>query len=158
MGLFKNKNDLITHVSSFATADADNGRRREMLVCAMRMSLDSSVGDDSINIEGYVMDAKKEELVETPADDGLEEDDIDSDNDDMVAENRANRESPSTSESVTSSNSSSAPSSRKISEDKPKTEPITEECLPKEWRPIVSRDAHIIREHSRNSSRKQIKL
>ena len=56
--LFKNKNDLITHVSSFATADADNGRRREILVCAMRMSLDSSVGDDSINIDGYVMDGK----------------------------------------------------------------------------------------------------
>lgn len=39
----------------------------------------------------------------------------------MVAEDRANRESPSTSQSVTSSNSSSAPSSRKISEDKPKS-------------------------------------
>merc|ERR1712037_99894 len=76
----------------------------------------------------------------------------DSDNDDMVSESK------STSQSVTSSNSSSAPSSRKISEDKPKTEPITEECLPRDWRPIVARDAHIVREHSRNSSRKQIKL
>jgi hypothetical protein len=156
--LFKNKNDLITHVSNFATADAENGRRRKMLVVAMKISLDSSVADDSINIDGYIMDVEKEEPVETPADDGLEEDDIDSDNDDMVAENRESRESSSTSQSVTSSNSSSAPSSRKISEDKPKTEPITEECLPKEWRPIVSRDAHIVREHSRNSSRKQIKL
>jgi len=29
-----------------------------MLVCAMRMSLDSSVADDSINIDSYVMDGK----------------------------------------------------------------------------------------------------
>ena len=56
--LFKNKNDLITHVSNFATADAENGRRREMLVCAMKMSLDSSAADDSINIDGYIMDGK----------------------------------------------------------------------------------------------------
>lgn len=155
--IFKSKDDLITHISSFSKADGDNGRRREMLVCAMRMSLDSSVADDSINIDSYVMDVKKEEQVEISADDGLEEDDIDSDNDDMVAENKANRESPTTSQSITSSDSS-APSSRKISEDKPKTETITEECIPRDWRPIVARDAHIVREHSRNSSRKQIKL
>merc|ERR1712037_651738 len=106
--LFKNKNDLITHVASFAKADnGDHRRRREMLVCAMKMSPDSSAADESLNIDGYVMDVKKEEPIEAPADDGLEEDDIDSDNDDMVSESK------STSQSVTSSNSSSAPSSKR---------------------------------------------
>ena len=58
--LFKNKNDLITHVASFAKADnGDHRRRREMLVSAMKMSLDSSASDESINIDGYVMDGKK---------------------------------------------------------------------------------------------------
>ena len=36
--------------------------------------------------------------------------------------------------------------------DKTLAETITDECLPKEWRPIVSRDAHIVRGTLKGSS------